>query len=113
MDSFALEGEFEKQKILDLIEKARAILFKNGNVQTALWSVEPWGFVLHLSIPPNVDTSALAIQIYQLQEVFRVSFYVDQATKWMLMQVQLTERWFCSKEETSHEDRKRKHPEDR
>ncbi len=113
MDSFALESDFEKSKVLDLVERARAFLVKTGNVQTALWSIEPWSFTLHIQLPQNTDLSVLMKTLYEWEEVFRVTLGVEQTTKWILLNVALNERWFCEDRKKKNEKpARRRHPED-
>lgn len=112
MDNFFLDADFDKGKVKDLVDDVRAFLLKSGNVQTALWAVEPFSFSLHLNqVPNSTDLTVLMDQIYARDEVYRVSLAVEPASKWILMHVGLNERWFC--EGKKHEKpRRRRHPED-
>lgn len=114
MDNFLLESEFEKNKVLDLIAKARIFLLKTGNVQTALWSIEPFAFSLHLNqVPTNSDMSILMEELYKFEEVHRISLGVEPASKWILLHVALNERWFCTQDRKANNEkpRRKSHPE--
>jgi len=115
MDNFMLEAEFEKSKVIDLIDSTRAFLFNGGKIKTVIWQIEPWSFTLQLSeIPKEVDLSAMMQQLYKKDEIYKIALGIEQSTKAVLLGIQLNERWFCETEKKKHEKPgKRQHPEDR
>ncbi len=83
--------DFEKQKVIDLIEKIRSQIGEKGIVSGVI-HVQPWRFRLNLQT--NQSLTEVIYDIYNMDEVCEVSLGADAAGRMPYVDVTLKPGWY-------------------
>jgi hypothetical protein len=108
INEFEYEANFDKSKIVSLVNHIGKFLNKEG-IGATLWSVHP--LMVSFSIQTSIgDLSEILCDLYLRPEVMYVTMAAEPNARATIVQIFLTERWFVEGENDAGSKAK-KHPE--